>query len=64
MATLERRLVDLEAQAANADQSVRLFFCNAGEDATHARHKAGIPTDYPGKVVCVQFVESPNAMKE
>ena len=64
MATLEKRLVDLEAQAASTDHCVRLFFLTKGEDAERARLEAGIPPDYVGKVVCVQFIESPNALKE
>jgi hypothetical protein len=64
MATLEKRLNDLEAQAVTADHCVKIFICNQGEDAAQARHKAGIPAIYPGKVMCVQFVESPNSVKE
>lgn len=64
MATLDKRITDLEAQAASTEQSVRLYFCNEGEDAARARLEAGIPLDYAGKVVCVQFIESPNALKE
>ena len=64
MATLEKRLVELEAQSASTDHCVRLFFCDEGEDAPQARLKAGIPLDYAGKVVCVQFIEPPNALKE
>lgn len=64
MAALEKRIGDLEAQAANTDHCVKICFCNEGEDAAQARLRAGIPPDYAGKVVCVQFVESPNALKE
>jgi hypothetical protein len=64
MATLEKRIVELEAQAVNTDQCVRIFFRNEGDDEALARLNAGIPTDYLGKVMCVQFVESPNALKE
>jgi hypothetical protein len=64
VATLEKRITDLEAKAASTEKSVRVYFCNEGEDEAQARLGAGIPPDYPGKVVCVQFVESPNALKE
>lgn len=64
MATLEKRITDLEAKAASTDHSVKVYYCNEGEDAAQARAKAGIPLDYAGKVVCVQFVASPNALKE
>lgn len=57
MGTLEKRITDLEAKVASTDHSVRVFFCNEGEDAAQARAKAGITPDYAGKVVCVQFVE-------
>lgn len=59
MATLEKRITDLEAQAASTDHCVKMYFCNEGEDAAQARAKAGIPLDYAGKVVCVQFVAPP-----
>ena len=64
MATLEKRITDLEAKAASIDHSIKVYYCNEGEDALQARAKAGIPLDYAGKVVCVQFVASPNALKE
>jgi len=60
MATnLEKRIADLEAQAASTDHRVRLYLCNEGEDAAQARLKAGIAPDYQGKTVCVRFVSSP-----
>ena len=58
MATIEKRLDDLEAQAASASHCVRVYFINQGDDAAEARLKAGIPLDYAGKLVCVEFVES------
>lgn len=64
MVKIEKRLSDLEAQAASTDHCVRLFFCNEGDDEAQARLEAGIPLDYAGKVVCVLFIESPNAFKE
>ena len=64
MATLEKRITDLEAKAASTDHSVKVYYCNEGEDAAQARAKAGIPLGYTGKVICVQFVASPNALKE
>jgi len=64
VATLEKRLIDLEAQATSTDYCVRVYFLNEGEDEAQARLKAGIPADYAGKVVCVQFIDSPNALKE
>lgn len=64
MATIEKRITDLESQAANTDHCVKMYFCNEGEDEAQARLEAGIPLDYAGKVVCVQFIESPNALKE
>lgn len=63
MATLEKRINDLEARAASNEQRVRMYFCNEGEDAALARLEAGIPLNYAGKVVCVQFVSSPNALR-
>lgn len=62
MATLEKRIADLEAKTVSTDRA-RLYLCNGGEDKAQARAKAGIPPDYAGKVVCVQFVE-PGALKE
>lgn len=64
MVKIEKRLADLEAQAASTDHCVRLFFCDEGEDEVQARLKAGIPLDYAGKVVCVLFIESPNALND
>ena len=64
MATLEKRLVDLEAQAASTDHCVRVYFCDEGDDEAQKRLDAGIPVDYPGKVICVQFIASPNELKE
>ena len=32
MATLEKRIADLEAQAASTDHSVKMYFCSVGED--------------------------------
>jgi hypothetical protein len=64
MATLEKRISDLEAQAASTDSRVRLYFCNEGEDAVQASLNAGIPPDYKGSTVCVVFVASPNTLKE
>jgi hypothetical protein len=64
MANLEKRIVDLEAQAAGTDHFITLIFCAEGEDAAQARLRAGVPPEHAGKVVCVQFVESPNAWKE
>ena len=64
MATIEKRISNLEAQAANADHCVKMYFCDEGEDEAQARLKAGIPANYAGKVICLQFVESPNAIKE
>jgi hypothetical protein len=58
MAVLEKRIADLEAQAANSVHCVRVYFINQGDDAAEARLKAGIPLDYAGKLVCVEFVES------
>jgi hypothetical protein len=64
VATLEKRITDLEAQAASTDHRVRMYFCNEGEDDEQARLEAGIQPGYAGKVVCVQFVSSPNELKE
>lgn len=64
MGNLEKGLSDLEAKVASTDHSVKVYYCNDGEDAAPARAKAGIPPGYAGKVVCVQFVESPNTLKE
>ena len=64
MATLDKRISDLEAHAANTHHSVRMYLCDEGDDAQQARAKAGVPLDYAGKVVRVQFVSSPNALKE
>ncbi len=64
MGNLEKRLTDLEAKAASTDHTVKMYLCNAGEDALQARSKAGIPPGYAGKVVCVQFIEPASALKE
>jgi len=64
MGNLEKRLTDLEAKAASTDHSVKVYYCNEGEDAAQARANAGIPPGYAGKVVCVQFVEPPSTLKE
>ena len=63
MAALDRRISDLEAQAASTEHRVRVYFCDEGDDEAQKRLDAGIPANYPGKVICVQFVESPNALK-
>ncbi|OQW85821.1 MAG: hypothetical protein BWK72_20325 [Rhodoferax ferrireducens] len=59
MATLEKRITDLEAKTASTDQCVRMYLCTEAEDAAQARLKAGIAPDYQGKTVRVQFVSSP-----
>ena len=64
MPTLEKRITDLEAKAASTDHSVKMYLCNDGEDKAQARAKAGIPPDYAGKTICVQFVEPPESLKE
>ena len=64
MANLEKRITDLEAKAASTDHSVKMYYCNDGEDAALARAKAGIQPGYAGKVVCVKFVEPSSALKE
>ena len=64
MGHLKKRISDLEAKAASTDHKVRMYLCDEGEDAAQARLKAGIEPDYKGKTVCVQFVSSPNALKE
>jgi hypothetical protein len=64
MAALDKRIRDLEAQTVSTDHCVKVFFCNEGDDEALARLKAGIPLDYAGNVVCVRYVESPNALKE
>lgn len=64
MATVEKRIADLEAQAASTDHCVRVYFCDEGDDEAQKRLDAGIPLDYAGKVICVQFVSSPNDLKE
>jgi hypothetical protein len=64
MATLEKRIADLEANCASTDHRVRIYLCDEGEDQAQARLNAGIALDYNGKTVCVQFVSPPNALKE
>ncbi len=64
MATLEKRLDDLEAKAASTEHRVRVYYLNEGENDAEARLKAGIPVDYVGRVMCLVFVDSPNALKE
>lgn len=64
MATLEKRLDDLEAKAASTEHRVMVYFLNQGDDEAEARLKAGIPLDYAGKTIAVEFVDSPNALKE
>ena len=64
MATLEKRLDDLEAQAASTEHRVRVYFCDEGDDEAQKRLDAGIPVDYAGKVICVQFISSPNELNE
>ena len=63
MANLEKRISDLEAKAVSTDHRVRMYLCDEGEDKKQARLKAGIAAEYAGKVVCVQFLSSPNALK-
>jgi hypothetical protein len=60
MATLEKRITDLEAKCSSTDHRVRIYLCDEGEDQAQARLKAGIAPDYNGKTVCVQFVSPPN----
>ena len=64
MATLEKRITDMEAKCASTAHRVRIYLCGEGEDKAQARLKAGIAPDCDGKTVCVQFVSSPNALKE
>lgn len=64
MAALEKRILDLEAQTAGTDKCVKVVFCDVGEEQAHARARAGIPPDFSGQVVCVEFVDAPNALKE
>jgi hypothetical protein len=64
MATLEKRITDLEAKCSSPEDRVRIYLCGEGEDAAQARLKAGIAPDYNGRTVCVQFVSSPNVLKE
>jgi hypothetical protein len=64
MAALEKRILDLEAQTASTDKRVKVIFCNEGEEQAQARARAGIPPDFAGKVVCVEFVEAPKVVKE
>jgi hypothetical protein len=64
MATLEKRITDLEAKCSSTEDRVRIYLCDEGEDQAQARLKAGIAPDYNGKTVCVQFVSSPNTLKE
>jgi hypothetical protein len=64
MATLEKRIADLEAQTINTEDRIRIYLCDEGEDSARARLKAGIAPDYNGKTVCVQFVSPPNTLKE
>lgn len=61
MANLEKRISDLEAKTVNTDRA-RVYLCDEGGDAAQARANAGIPPDYKGKTIRVQFVE-PNASK-
>jgi len=56
VATLEKRISDLEAKTVSTDHSVKMYLCYEGEDAAQARLKAGIAPDYQGKTVCVRFV--------
>jgi hypothetical protein len=64
MAALEKRIFDLEAQTASTDKCVKVVFCNMGEEPAYARARAGISPDFSGKVVCVEFVDAPNELKE
>lgn len=59
MATLEKRITDLEAKTVSTEHRVRMFLCSEGEDAAQARSKAGIAPNYRGKVICVKFVSPP-----
>jgi hypothetical protein len=54
----------LEAKCSSTDHRVRIYLYDEGADMAQARLKAGIAPDYKGKTVCVQFVSSPNALKE
>jgi len=63
MATLEKRITDLEEKSDDTNLCV-LYFCNDGGDKAQARLDAGISPDCQDKVVCVSFIESPNALKE
>lgn len=63
MATLEKRITDLEAQAPGNEHRVRMYFCYDGENEAEARLSAGISLNYAGKVVCVKFIESLSALK-
>jgi len=58
MATLEKRVSDLEAKVAGKEESLKLVFCKEGQTNAQARLEAGISADYQGRVICVQFVEA------
>jgi len=58
MATIERRITDLEAKTACVEENVKVVFCEDGQTAAQARRAAGVPKGYRGKVICVQFVEA------
>jgi len=57
MPALEKRVTDLEGKS-RKEKTLKLVFCEVGQTAAQARRAAGVAKDYPGKVVCVQFVEA------
>jgi hypothetical protein len=56
MATLEKRISDLEAHIKPDEKPFRMLFLKDGQTSEQVLLEAGIPVDYAGWVVCVAFV--------
>lgn len=65
MPSIENRITQLETQTNRSDcDSLRVVYCETGESIEQARLRSGVPADFAGKVLSVQFVASPNSLKE
>jgi hypothetical protein len=59
MQSLEKRIAELEALASLKNKDlIRVVYCEDGETGEQARERSGVPCDFGGKVIAVQFIDS------
>ncbi len=61
MATLEKRISDLEAHIKPHEKPFRMLILKDGQTSEQAQLEAGVPADFAGWVVCVAFVVAQHA---